>query len=169
VKACLREKLEALFAYPYFQAVGRPLPHVVTRVSDWSTVLAKSNMLKWENCRLMARNALYGALQERARIRSDDWNSLVEELRPRILRFVDGFTPGTKVSADVLDKVRPMVSWDLMLICFEFEYRDIVAPIFYIPILEPWYASGNFPCGWDGEEFPDRWDGVIRDGQLMVF
>jgi hypothetical protein len=169
MKRCLNEKLNALFAYPYFQAVGGGLPNVVTSVSGWKAVLAAGNMLKWENCRLMARNALYRAVQARAWSRSECWNSLAEELRPQIVRFVDGFVPSLKVPADVLHRIRPAVSWDLMLICFEFEYRDVVDPIFYIPVLEPWYAGGHFPCGWDGEEFPDRWDGIIRNGKLIVY
>jgi hypothetical protein len=38
-----------------------------------------------------------------------------------------------------------------------------------MPVVEPWYAKGHFPCGWDGDEFSDRWDGVVKGGQLMVF
>jgi hypothetical protein len=56
-----------------------------------------------------------------------------------------------------------------MAICIETEYRDLVEPVFAIPYLDTWYATGHYPCGWDGEEFPENWDGVIRDGWLIVF
>ncbi|HEV2329128.1 MAG TPA: hypothetical protein VGY56_10110 [Verrucomicrobiae bacterium] len=65
--------------------------------------------------------------------------------------------------------VRDGISWDLLFICLEVHYQDIVKPIFYLPYLDPWYAAGHYPCGWDGDEFPERWDGVLRGGQLIVF
>ena len=68
-----------------------------------------------------------------------------------------------------LKNVRDALSWDIMAICIEHDYVDIVEPFFYVPVVEPWYAAGHFPCGWDGDEFPDNWDGIIRGGQLMVF
>jgi hypothetical protein len=91
------------------------------------------------------------------------------ELRPIILSFVDGLLPKIPVSEKGRKNVRDALSWDIMLICLEHEYRDVTEPFFYIPLLDPWYAAGHFPCGWDGDEFPDDWDGGTRFGQLMVF
>jgi hypothetical protein len=52
--------------------------------------------------------------------------------------------------------VRDAVRSDLMLICLETHYQDIVKPVFHTPYLDIWYAAGHFPCGWDGDEFPEQ-------------
>ena len=80
-----------------------------------------------------------------------------------------------------LKNIKDSVSWDIMGLCLEIEYSDIVNPIFFIPHLDPWYASGHFPCGWDGDEFAhdfesgdetirfDGWRDLSRHGRLIVF
>jgi hypothetical protein len=85
------------------------------------------------------------------------------------LPFVDSLLPKSAIPEKLLKKMKPRLSWDIMFICLEIEYSDIVKPFFYLPLLDPWYASGHLPCGWDGQEFPDDWDGVIREGKLIVF
>jgi hypothetical protein len=117
----------------------------------------------------MARNRLFRSVQEKSWSRREEWGPLSEHLRPDITSSVDALLLESSIPKDIISKVAPQVSWDIMLICFENEYADLVQPFFYIPLLEPWYASGHFPCGWQGNEFPDRWDGTIGAGKLIVF
>ena len=117
----------------------------------------------------MARNVLFDRIQKKSWDRAQEWGPLSDELRPLILSFVDGLLAEFPLQGKALKNVRDSLSWDIMLICFEEAYVDMFQPFFYLPILEPWYAAGHFPCGWDGDEFTDEWDGVVRGGQLMVY
>ena len=63
-----------------------------------------------------------------------------------IISFVDELLPKTSVPHELIEKVEPTLTWDIMLVCFEEEYRDLVQSLFFIPYLEPWYAAGHFPC-----------------------
>jgi hypothetical protein len=169
MNALIRKKLEAVLSYPLFQSVGEPLRDSVTPVGTWEFAIKESNSKRWENCRLMARNTLQRFTEERNWSRAHEWNAITDELRPKIVSFVETFVANGPAPREILEKIKSDVSWDVMFICLEHQYRDVVDPFFYVPLLDPWYAAGHFPCGWDGEEFPDRWDGVIRDGRLMVF
>jgi hypothetical protein len=155
--------------YPWFQTCGQPLQGDVTTVSNWKDAVKESSSRKWNNSCLMARNALDFKVQTQSWERGQEWNPLAEELRPIIVSFVEQLLPKTPVPTKLAPKVKATLSWDIMFLCFEYHYQDIVQPVFYIPYLEPWYSKGHFPCGWDGEEFPEHWDGIIRDGRLMVF
>jgi hypothetical protein len=178
MKPEIKAKLDSIFNYPFFQSVGNSLPPTVTPLKSWSAASKICRSHKWETCQLMAGNALHGKIEARYPEdtvnhyfwhRFQEWNSLAEELRPLVLSFVDDLLSKFPLKDKALKNVRAAFSWDIMAICLEFEFRDIVEPFFSIPVVEPWYAKGHFPCGWDGDEFPDRWNGIIVGGQLMVF
>jgi hypothetical protein len=173
-----KSKLEGVLGYPFFQSVGKTLPASVTAVNGWSAAAKMCRSHKWETCQLMARNALQGKIEARYPEdtvnhsfwhRFQEWNPIVTELRPLVHSFIDGLLPQFPLQDKALKNVKDAISWDIMFICLEYEYRDIVKSFFFVPVVEPWYAAGHFPCGWDGDEFPDSWDGIIRGGQLMVF
>lgn len=122
----------------------------------------------------MARNALQRSLESQYSTegmweRAQEWAPLLIEIRPAIDGFVESLSPRIPLSDQLRTRLGHQLSWDISFICLKCEFSDIVEPIFSIPVLEPWYAAGHFPCGWDGKEFPRRWDGVIREGQLMVY
>ena len=169
MKANVQRKMATVFSYPFLQSVGRPLPPSVTAVSHWKDADMVCSSPKWEACRLMARNALQMGVNKRNWNRLQEWNPLVKELRPVVRSFVDSILSPAPLNATTHKNIMDCISWDLMGIFLELEYSDIVDPIFFIPMLEPWYEAGYFPCGWNGDEFPDDWDGVIRGGQLVVF
>ena len=167
----VESKLQDIFSYQFFVRSGTQLEGAVAVVPDWSQAIMSFKASKWENCRLMARNALDRFVQLAEWSRSQEWNPFVREIRPRVDAFVinlvqEGFIPCQWVEP----RVTASLCWDITMICLEHKYRDLVKPIFYIPYLDYWYSRGYFPCGWEGEEFPDHWDGVVRDkGRLMVF
>ena len=165
----VQAKLDSIFSYPFFQSVGTPLPASVTPLKSWPAAAKMCRSHKWETCQLMARNTLQRSTEKLSWHRSEEWNAIVRELRPSIRAFIDSLLAKFPLQDKALKNVKEALSWDITFICLEHEYRDIVSPIFYIPAVEPWYAAGRFPCGWDGDEFPDAWDGIIRGGQLMVF
>jgi len=194
----IRAKLDTIFAYPFFQSVGRPLPATVKAVDSWGAAVREATSRKWENCRLQARNVLSELLGFRERDMADkaealrhwqrreQWNPLVKELRPLIRSFVDALHLRTGIEAELAEKIKSDLSWDITGMCLEEEYKDLEQPPFFLPYLDPWYAAGHFPCGWDGKQFPERWPekevlyldadrvgelwgDVLRRGQLIVF
>ena len=169
MKPQVESKLSTIFTYPFFQSVGKPVPSVVTILNSWPVAIKYYNSQKWQNCRLMARNVLHSLAEQKSWDRSQEWNPLIDELQPSIDFFVANILPKTGIPETIIAKIATQVSWDIKLICLEHHYSDVIDPPFYIPLLDPWYAAGHLPCGWDGDEFPEDWDGIIRDGKLMVF
>lgn len=170
----VKSKLDNILKYPFFKAVGHPLPSNVSRVDTWSRAAKTCGFVTWSNSQLQARNSLQRGItgqfpKSGMWERMQEWNPLCEELRPVITSFVEGLVSEIPLNEKDRKKVGDNIKWDVLLICLETHYQDIVKPIFYIPHLDPWYAAGHFPCGWDGDEFPEQWDGVIRGGQLIVF
>lgn len=170
----VKAKFDGILNYPFFNCVGRPLPPTVSRVDTWPRAAKTCGFTKWSNSQLQARNALQRGITNQfpkpgMSERMQEWNPLCEELRPAITSFSNGLVRELPLNDKDRRKVRDNINWDVLLICLETHYQDIVKPIFYIPYLDPWYAEGHYPCGWDGDEFPAQWDGVIRSGQLIVF
>ena len=190
MKPRVKQKLDQIFSYPFFESVGKPLPPTVSSVKTWAQAAKSCGFLKWGNNQLMARNALQGQIESRYpedRVnhffwhRFQEWNPIVQEVRPVIHAFTDDLLTKIPIKDKGLKNIRNSVSWDMMFICLEIEYSDIVNPIFSLPYLDPWYASGHFPCGWDGDQFAhdfetgnetiffDGWSDLSRHGKLIVF
>ncbi len=169
MKPDIKLKLDSIFSYPFFRTVGRPLPSHVSHVDNWQAAAKSCSSKKWNACHLMARNTLQRLVEKNGRERIQDWNMVIKEIRPIIHTFVDKLIAGLPVTDKSKFDLKHDLSWDFMFICLEYEYRDVVEPLFFIPVVDPWYAAGHFPCGWDGDEFPDGWDGVVQGGQLIVF
>jgi hypothetical protein len=169
VKHQVEAKLRTICGYPFFHAVGKPINASNPAIENWSNAINFYNSSKWKNCCLMARNALQRKVEQKSWERSQEWNNLAEDLYPHIALFVSSLVRGHSIPDKFNSIVIPRLSWDIMGICFECEYMDLIEPFFFIPLLEPCYAAGHLPCGWDGEEFPNSWDGIIREGKLIVY
>jgi hypothetical protein len=174
MKPRVQQKLDQVFRYPFFESVGKPLPDSVTAISDWKAAIRECSTLMWANSQLMARNAIQAGIERQYPNlalweRFQEWNPLCEEARPLIISFVDSLLARVPVSESLRGKLRPNLQWDFLLICIETEFIDIAEPVFYLKYLDPWYKAGHFPCGWDGDEFSEGWDGVIDQGKLIVF
>ena len=162
------QKLEEIKTYPLFQNLGNPFSADVIAVTDWKGVRSAFAKPKWANCRLMARNRLQRLIEERCINRMEDWDPTVLSVRPEAIAIATKVATGAAPSKYVTD-VRDALAWDILFICLEFSFKDAVAPPFHLPFLDPWYASGHFPCGWSGKRFPDRWNGKVSGGKLFVF
>src|SRR5262249_28382084 len=88
-----RKKITNIFGYPFFQSVGGPLPQSVKPVKTWRDATKECCSKKWENCRLIASNALFDQVQRKSWERGQEWNPLAEELRPMIVKFVETLVP----------------------------------------------------------------------------
>ena len=163
------DRLELVLTYPFLESCGKQMYANITPLKNWVVAATECGSRRWSNCQLIARNSLCRIVEERASERAKLWNSTVTQLRPRIVDFTDSLTSISELPVTLRRAVSGSISWDILFICMEFEYRDVVEPIFFIPYIEPWYKEGHFPCGWDGPEFPEVWDGVVREGRLMVY
>ena len=165
----IESKLSKILAYPLLREKGGPLPSDITAVHSWPLAAKECTSRKWKNCQLMAGNALFEKVQRTAWDRGQTWNPIVQEVRLLIKPLVEASLIGLPLPKDLVTKVGNSISWDLLGICLESEFCDLVQPFFCLPLLDPWYEVGHFPCGWDGDEFPEHWDGIIRGGKVMVF
>jgi hypothetical protein len=165
-----KQKLDEIKSYPFFKDVGKCESDAVVPVKSWNEAFLYFSSTVWENCRLMASNATLRMLEERAWARAEEWNARVRKIRPEVTNFIEQrLLPKLQISGKILDETRANLQWDLMFIALEYEFRDVVEPIFHLKYLDPWYARGHFPCGWSGDEFPEHWDGIVKSGKLVVF
>ena len=93
----------------------------------------------------------------------------MEQVEALAQPFIDDLAESNIVPQEIKAQIKRQVSWDITFICLECEFSDLIKPFLYIPFIDPWYAAGHFPCGWEGTPFPIGWDGIVRDGRLMVF
>ena len=169
MNANLKEKLNKILSYPFFSSVGGPLPNTVSSITTWRDAAKNCNLVKWKNNKLVARNVLQEVVQARSWERMQAWNPICQEVDPIIMAFAENLVQNLDLASKDRNGVKECIVWDIGMICLEKEFEDLLKPFFYIPYLDSWYANGHFPCGWDGNEFPETWDGVIRCGKLMVF
>jgi hypothetical protein len=174
MKPRVQQKLDQLRGYPFFESVGKPLPDSVSQIETWTMAAKESSKMRWSNCRLMARNEIQHGVESQYPKpgmweRLQEWNPLAEEANPLINGLTDSLLPKIPLPDEARAKIKQTLQYDFFYMLLECELSDISEPVFFLKHLEPWYAAGRFPCGWDGPEFPSRWDGVIRHGQFFVF
>ncbi len=143
-----KETLLAIEDFKLFSSVGREGEAVKTPriVSSWYEAMDVMDKCDWDNFCLNLGENYRGELLRRDRDSTSKWNKVVEEIRPRITRFVDSVN--LEVHKEVLDTAK----WDLLHVCIEAEFSAIIPPGFYCA-QSYWYSVGHFPCGWEGE-FP---------------
>jgi len=169
MKKCTNEKLIQIINYRLLANVGQPVPDAVVQVDSWPEAIKHCQSRMWDGCLMMARNALCRFAHQADWYRGHEWNNIAREMRPLVDAWLQtSFVPiASKLNLPKV--VGDMLSWYAMHVCFEVEYQDIVKPLFYLPLIDPWLQRGHFPCGWVGEEFPDGWNGVLPQGKLVVF
>ena len=117
----------------------------------------------------MARNRLQRLTERKSWQRAQEWDVAADELRPQIIQLVDTTFLHSAIPSVVVKTIKDEITWDIMHICIEEMFADIVEPLFYVAYLDPVYRSGHFPCGWEGKDFPSGWDGNLMGGKLKVF
>jgi hypothetical protein len=148
-----RATLEELGRASWFSAVGEPVsgPFVVLR--SWAEAAASCASDTWQELLLEASNRYCETIAARSRTRWNEWNRIVDEVKPFAEELVE-----RKIRATVEDNGLPKVfedtvRWDILHVCMEAEYAD-VSPPGYFASQAYWYVQGHFPCGWVGP-FPE--------------
>jgi hypothetical protein len=137
-------------------------------ISEWAAAVDACRSREWEKAQLLARNFLQREVERAQWNRMDEWNLIADELRDEIRGIVSKALSKTCLESEGFDLVRDSASWDLMSICFEVNYSDIVLPRFSVPMLQPWYQLGHFPCGWEGPEITNS-SPCPPPGKLLVY
>jgi hypothetical protein len=115
--------------------------------------VASCSSLDWENLCLEASNQYAGQLARRNRARWDQWNAVVDGIRPTVVAFVERKIRSVVTEHSLPKAFEDTVRWDILHVCMEAEYADVFPPGFYASQAY-WYVQGHFPCGWVGA-FPE--------------
>jgi hypothetical protein len=80
------------------------------------------------------------------------WNKIAGDVRQAVIPFVSRKIAAVVRANGLPAALQDQVEWDIIHICMEADYADVVAPGFYAR-QRHWYIEGHFPCGWEGR-FP---------------
>lgn len=178
------EYAELLDGVPWFEAVGTLKDETVSPVKDWAEAeIYLCEQLVWGNF----RNSIGNRLHQLTRIAypgprqnttnaahlaavSDVRKVVTEVIRKRKLKRID---EQTKRKQDrPWDSFAFNVMWDLNWAGFELVCQEDVPPLFFLPMVLPWYRRGHFPCGWRGTMIKADWPGNsprdLPKGRLRV-
>jgi hypothetical protein len=142
--------LDKLDEARWFANVGvKDLSNAVV-LSSWDEAAQSASTAEWENIGLEAFNTLREKILVKDKERLNQWNDIVSSVKQFSNALVED-----KINLDSdLQKLPSIIidciKWDLLGICMESEYSDIVDPGFFHAI-SYYYVKGHFPCGIDGD------------------
>ncbi len=138
-------------------------------VRSWPEAVASSRGEIWTSVQHQVKNRIADEITRRNYKRSEEWNVIASELRTALASLLSAsggpFTTQRHLNSDI----QSALSWDLLLICLETEFSELLAPMFFVPRLEPIYAEGHFPCGWDGPKLNEGWQGNLPPYRLVIY
>jgi len=139
--------LKRLERADWFSRVGVKDTEAAVVLSSWDEAVEHCSSLEWENLCLEMSNRLSEKILQKSKERFVKWNDIAIELKQTTIPFVR-----RKIESVVQDHHLPKVfedtvQWDVLALCMETEYADVVPPGFYTGHAY-WYTKGHFPCGW---------------------
>lgn len=153
------QKLRELKNYPWFSRAGTSTGRDLDFGLSWDEAIAEASRVEWSNVQLEGKNQLTRNLSHNHRQRFRQWNRIVEEVKAAQEQIFSGIIIPLAREKALPKSFENTVRWDLLCICMEVEFADIVPPCFYNR-LDHCYETGHFPCGWEGD-YPQ--------GRLLVF
>lgn len=145
--------LDKLDSVQWFIHVGQQDMQHAVYVRSWDDAVEHCSSEEWENLTLEAANQLRERIVEIDKRRLNQWNEILEVVKPFAYAITDE-KAGPIFKQKQLPKVfLDTVKWDILHLCMEAEYADIVKPAFFSS-LAFYYLEGHFPCGFSGN-FPD--------------
>src|SRR5688572_1083718 len=133
------QKLRELESYPWFANAGDPVDSNYLPVKNWQEAVELSAGAVWSSVQLQTKNNIADEVTRRDYYRSEEWNGIAAELRKQIALIVaNSVEPVAKKFELGLD-FQGSVSWDMLGICMETEFSDLLVPMFFVPCLQPIY------------------------------
>ncbi|MBN7809189.1 hypothetical protein RMS29_023770 (plasmid) [Agrobacterium rosae] len=151
--------LDKLASVNWFRNVGEHDQKMVHYVRSWDEASRSCSASDWENLTLEATNQLRERIKEIDVKRLNEWNAVVRIVKPFAEALSEEKTSGIFSDNEIHQVILGCVKWDILHLCMEAEYSDIVEPAFFSS-LSYYYFNGHFPCGFSGS-FPD--------GQFIVY
>lgn len=162
----MMQRLECL---QWFGNVGQPIDGAGLAVHTWRQAVDSSASDVWSSVQLQVKNRIARDVRQRSHDRAQEWNGIAAELRGSIAGVVARSVEPVAVTFKLEPDFRSAVSWDMLLICMETEFSDLVPPMFFVPRLLPVYTAGHFPCGWEGPKLNEGWEGELPHSRLIVY
>ena len=130
--------------------VGKHDSERVQILNTWDEAISACSNPEWEDIRLEAANRFREKLAKANVDRFRQWNEIVKEIKPVVEALVERKTAEIVARHSLPKEFINAVRWDILHLCMECEFADVVPPAFYAG-QSYWYAKGHFPCGWDGD------------------
>jgi hypothetical protein len=162
IKPITRGNLQTVLDSDWFRSVGTLQSDEKKRaLTSWEEASKSALSEQWLGLLQEAANQYTTRLFERDRERYNRWNKIVEivksEAMPLVQKKIDAYLEAARIPVSIV----PVIQWDVLHFCMECEYDDVFPVGFYAAQMF-WYTQGNFPCGWEGGEFP-------KNGLRLVF
>jgi len=143
----------------WFARVGVKDAAAAIVLSSWREAIEHCSSIEWENLCMEASNQYRMRLLEKSQERYNQWNELVDQLKPVTEALVRRKIEAVVRVNDLPKVFEDTVHWDILGVCMEAEYADVYPPGYYASQAY-WYVKGHFPCGWEGD-FPN--------GKIIIF
>lgn len=163
------EKLSELKSFPWFVNVGKAAGGDYLAVRNWNEAVELSAAEVWSSVQHQVKNRIADEVTQRNYKRSEEWNGIAAELRREIAAIVATSVEPLEKKLHLKPDFRGAVFWDMLGICIETEFSDLLPPMFFVPRLQPIYAAGHFPCGWEGPKLKEGWQGELPNSRLIVY
>lgn len=169
MNARTQQMMQTLESFRWFSDAGQPLSGDQRSVHAWTQAVDSCAGDVWSSVQLQVKNRIARDVRQRNYGRAEEWNGIASELRKTIAILVAKVVEPVAVKWKLKPDFRGAVSWDMLMICMETEYLDLVSPLFFVPRLLPVYAAGHFPCGWEGPKLLENWEGELPKCRLIVY
>jgi hypothetical protein len=151
--------LEQLQKASWFSHVGAHDTTAAIILSSWRQAIAFCGSPEWEDLRLEMANQYCERIARHSKERFARWNEIVDGLKKTLVPLVREKIEPVVQQQNPPKAFEDSVRWDIIHLCMEMEYSDVVPPGFYAG-LGSWYIRGHFPC---------RWRGVFPEGMEIIY
>lgn len=169
MNARTQQMLQRLESFQWFANVGQSAKDDYIPVRTWSQAVESCAADVWSSVQLQVKNRIARDVRQKCYERSEEWNRIAAELRRGIAVIVTHSIEPVAKQFRLKPDFQSAVSWDMLGICIETEFSDVVRPLFFVPRLLPIYEAGHFPCGWDGSKLNEGWEGELPNLRLIVY
>lgn len=142
--------LDKLEAVTWFEKVGVKEFVNVLHVGSWQEAMRAAASPNWEDLTLEMANQLREKILKVDKKRFEEWNEAVTTIKKFSNALVFDKTFAVLAEFSLGNPFLHSVQWDILHLCMEAEFGDIVEPGFYHAIAF-YYLKGHFPCGVSGD------------------
>lgn len=148
--------LDTLYEIDWFSKVGIRDLEDVEYARDWADAERLCSQSIYQNLKIEAANELRLRVLKRDKSRFEKWNEVARTVRPFAKAVVADKTAESFAHGQLKKSTIDTMNWDIIHLCLESEYLDLVEPGFF-HAQAFYYRAGHFRCGVKGEKDKLRW------------